>query len=178
MIYKTIKTQGAKLLATFLFTMVLAVSVQAQRIAYVDVNQILESIQEYQQAQQELDRIASTWRQEIAQEYDKIKGLYNRYQAEQVLLSDEARRQKEDEIMQMEQKVRDLQKQKFGPEGELFQKRKDLVQPIQDRVYTAIEDYANDRGYDFIFDKGGSAGIIFSNPRYDVTEDILNRLDN
>ncbi len=151
-------------------------SASAQRIACVDVNRVLETIQEYQAAQQELDRIAAKWRQDIAQEYDKIKGMYNRYQAEQVLLSDEARRQREEEIMAKEKEVRDLQKDYFGPEGQLFKKRQDLVRPIQDKVYAAIEEYANDRGYDFIFDKAGSAGIIFSNPQYDVTDDILRRL--
>lgn len=151
-------------------------SLNAQRIAYVDVNQILESIEEYRNAQEELDQLAATWRQEIAQEYDKIKGMYNRYQAEQVLLSDEARQQREEEIMNKEKEVRDLQKNRFGPEGALFQRRTELVRPIQDRVYGAIEDYANDRGYDFIFDKSGSAGMIFSNPEYDKTQDVLRLL--
>lgn len=159
--------------ALFLFALTAA---SAQRIACVDVNRVLETIQEYQAAQQELDRIAAKWRQDIAQEYDKIKGMYNRYQAEQVLLSDEARRQREEEIMAKEKEVRDLQKDYFGPEGQLFKKRQDLVRPIQDKVYSAIEEYASDRGYDFIFDKGGNAGIIFSNPQYDVTDDILRRL--
>jgi outer membrane protein len=148
----------------------------AQRIAYVDVKTILESIQEYKNAQDELDKIAATWRQEIAQEYDKIKGQYNRYQAEQVLMSDDARRQKEDEIMEMEKKVRELQKEKFGPEGALFQRRKELVQPIQDRVYAAIEDYASDKGYDFIFDKSSATGMIFASPAYDKTSEVLERL--
>ena len=152
-------------------------SVNAQRIAYVDVDAILTSIQEYQQAQEELDKVAARWRTEIQQEYDKIKGEYNRYQAEQVLLSDDARREKEEKIMDMEKKVRDMQKEKFGPEGALFQKRKELVQPIQDRVYAAIQDYASDRGYDFIFDKSGSAGMIFANPEYDKTNEILDKLD-
>ena len=151
-------------------------SLNAQRMAFVDVNQILESIEEYKAAQDELDRTAATWRQEIAQEYDKIKGLYNRYQAEQVLLSDEARQQKEEEIMAKEKEVRDMQKDRFGPEGELFRRRQELVRPIQDRVYAAIEEYANDRGFDFIFDKSGGAGMIFSNPEFDKTQDILNRL--
>ena len=142
----------------------------------VDVKTILESIQEYQQAQTELDELAARWRTEIAQEYDKIKGEYNRYQAEQVLLSDDARKQKEEDIMQMEKKVREMQKERFGPNGMLFEKRKELVQPIQDRVYAAIESYADDRGYDFIFDKSGSAGIIFSNPEYDKTNDVVDRI--
>ncbi|MFZ2900618.1 MAG: OmpH family outer membrane protein [Saprospiraceae bacterium] len=165
--------QTIKWLATAALAIVLTSAAQAQRIAYVDVNLVLESIQEYQDAQKELDRIAAAWRQDIAQEYDQIKAMYNRYQAEQVLLSDEARKQKEDEIMTKEQQVREMQKEKFGPEGELFKKRQELVQPIQDKVYEAIEKYANDRGYDFIFDKGGAAGILFANPRYDVTQDVL-----
>jgi outer membrane protein len=163
------------ILATLL-TAAFAFTAQAQRIAYVDVNVILESIEEYQRAQKDLDEIAATWRQEIAQEYDKIKGQYNRYQAEQVLLSDDARRQKEEEIMEMEKRVRELQKDRFGPEGALFQKRKELVQPIQDRVYAAIQEYANDKGYDFIFDKSGSAGMIFANPSYDKTKEVLDKL--
>lgn len=153
-----------------------AMTADAQRIAYVDVTEILESIEEYQDAQAELDKVAATWRQEIAAKYDEIKGKYNQYQAEQVLLSDDARKAKEDEIMQMETDVRELQKQRFGPDGSLFQKRKELVQPIQEQVYGAIEDYAKERGFDFIFDKGGAAGIIFSNEEYDKTGDILKKL--
>jgi outer membrane protein len=168
--------QTIKWLATAALAIVLTSAAQAQRIVYVDVNLVLESIQEYQDAQKELDRVAAGWRQDIAQEYDQIKAMYNRYQAEQVLLSDEARKQKEDEIMNREQQVREMQKEKFGPEGELFKKRQELVQPIQDKVYEAIEKYANDRGYDFIFDKGGAAGILFANPRYDVTSDVLESL--
>ncbi|HHJ49702.1 MAG TPA: OmpH family outer membrane protein [Phaeodactylibacter sp.] len=156
--------------------MAFAAPVQAQRIATVDMNTILESIQEYQDAQKELDRIAAAWQQEVARMYDEIKSMYNRYQAEQVLLSDEERKQREDEIMEKERQVREYQKAKFGPEGELFQRRKELVQPIQDRVYAAIEEYANERGYDFIFDKSSTAGLIFNNSEYDITDEILKRL--
>ncbi len=150
--------------------------VSAQRVAVVDIQAILESLDDYQKSQKELDRIAAEWRQEIAQEYDKIKTMYNKYQAEQVLLSAEARKAKEDEIMESEQLVRQMQKDRFGPDGSLFQKRQDMVRPIQDRVYGAIEDYADDRGYDFIFDKGGTGGLIYSNSEYDKTEDIIRRL--
>ena len=165
-----------KILALLSMLSLLAVTVQAQRIAYVKVNDILESLDEYQAAQKELDRQAQRWRQDIAQKYDEIKGMYNRYQAEQVLLSEEERKRREEEIMAEEKQVRDLQKAKFGPEGELFKRRQDLVRPIQDRVYAAIEEYAQERGYDFIFDKSGSAGMIFSNPSYDKTEDVMKKL--
>lgn len=174
--YQTMKKIVMKAVLSFAIISFFAFTVTAQRIAYVKVNQILESIEEYKSAQTELDRQAKQWRQEIAQEYDVIKGMYNRYQAEQVLMSDEARAQKEEEIMNKEKQVRDLQKSKFGPEGELFKRRQGLVRPIQDKVYAAIEEYAQERGYDFVFDKSGSAGMIFTNPEYDKTEDILKRL--
>lgn len=158
--------------ALFLFSL----SANAQKIAFVDVQEILENIAEYQEAQAELDRMANQWRQEIAQEYDVIKGMYNRYQAEQVLLSEDARKQREDEIMNKEKEVRDMQRDRFGPEGQLFKRRQELVQPIQERVYAAIESYANERGYDFIFDRSSDSGMIFTNPQYNKTEEILRRL--
>lgn len=151
---------------------------EAQRIAYIDMDKILNSITEYQQAQDELDKIASQWRQEIALEYDNIKSQYNRYQAEQVLLSDQERKKYEDEIIAKEQEVREMQKRKFGPEGELFKKRQELVEPIQAEVFQAITDYADDQGYDFIFDKASSSGMIFANAKYDVTDKILQKLGN
>lgn len=170
------KANLKKLTTTLVIILLVSLTTFAQRIAIVDVNKILESIEEYQNAQTQLDNLAAQWRQEIAQEYDVIKGMYNKYQAEQVLLSDEARRQREEEIMNKEKEVRDLQKDRFGPEGELFKRRQGLVRPIQDRVYSAIESYAQERGYDFIFDKSSASGMIFSNSEYDKTTDILNKL--
>lgn len=161
---------------TFLFlllTLGAITTLSAQRIAIVDITRVLEEMPDYKLAQTELDNIAAQWRQQIALEYDQIKAMYNKYQAEQVLLSEEARKNKEDEIMAREQQARDMQKDKFGANGALFRKRQDLVQPIQERVYGAIQTYADDRGFDFIFDKGGSSGLIFSNPDYDKTDDII-----
>jgi outer membrane protein len=163
-------------LVAFFFLSLATTQVQAQKIAYVDVNRILESIQEYQTAQEEIDQLAARWRQEIAEEYDVIKGMYNKYQAEQVLLSDDQRAEREDEIMDREKAVRDLQRERFGPEGALFRRRRELIQPIQDRIYEAIQGYAEERDYDFIFDKSSNAGMIFTNPTYDKTDDILRRL--
>ena len=160
MTYVELLRKGKYLALTLGLLFAFSTAVSAQRIAYVDVNRILESFKEYQDAQEELDRIAARWRQDIAQ----------------VLLSEDARRQREEEIMNREKEVRDLQKNRFGPEGELFRRRQEMVRPIQERVYRAIENYATERGYDFIFDKSGAAGIIFFSPAYDKTDDILNRL--
>ncbi len=167
----------------FIFSFLFAVlgwfnSLQAQRIAIVDITKVLEEMPDYQKAQKELDDIAANWRQEISIEYDQIKAMYNKYQAEQVLLTEDARKQREDEIMEREKQARKMQSDKFGPEGALFRKRQDLVQPIQERVYAAIKTYAEDRGFDFIFDKGGTGGLIFSNPEYDKTDDIIRVLSN
>lgn len=159
-----------------LMSMTFLGSVQAQRIACVDVVQILESMEDYQAAQKELDQIATQWKQQVDQMRDEIRGLYNKYQSELVLLSDDAKLAREDEIMRKEKEMRDFQKKKFGPEGALFKKRQELVRPIQDKVYNAIEAYAEKKGYDFIFDKGGSAGLLFTNPRYDKTSEVKSTL--
>lgn len=148
-------------------------TLKAQRIAIVDITKVLEQLPDYKAAQKQLDDIAAQWRQEISIEYDQIKAMYNKYQAEQVLLTEDARKQKETEITEREKQAREMQREKFGPEGALFRKRQDLVQPIQERVYAAIKTYAEDRGFDFIFDKGGTSGLIFSNAEYDKTDDVI-----
>ena len=165
-----------KLMSTALFALSLTTFATAQRIAYVDVNAVLESIPEYQKAQEQLDKIATQWRQEIAQEQDLIKGMYSKYQAEQVLLSEEQKSAREEEILNKEKDVRELQRRKFGPEGDLFKKREELVKPIQEKVYVAIEKFANDKGFEYIFEKGSASGMLFADKKYDKTEDIKNML--
>ena len=165
-----------KLIFAVALLMIGTLSMQAQRVASVDINKILEAQSDYLEAQKQLDELAARWRREMEVDQDKIKGMYSRYQAEQVLMSEEARKQKEDEIVAAEKTLRDTQRRKFGQDGELFKKRQSLVQPIQERVYNAIEEYANAKGFDFIFDRGGSAGIIFANEQYDKTDDIIAKL--
>lgn len=167
-----------KVLLFAAFLSICSLSIDAQRIAVVDINKVLESMPDYRKAQDELDKLAATWRNQIASEYDQIKSMYNKYQAEQVLLSDDVRTQREDEIMNKEKEVRAMQKDKFGPEGDLFRKRQELVNPIQQKVYAAVQEYADDRGYDFIFDLAGTAGILYSKEEYNKTDDVLKRLRN
>jgi outer membrane protein len=153
--------------------LVLTFSANAQKIAIVDINQVLNSLADYKKAQEDLDKIAQKWRGDIAQQQDVIKGLYNRYQAEQVLLNETQRKQREEEIMNKEKEVREAQRVKFGSDGELFKRRQELVKPIQDKVYAAIERFANEKGYDLILDKSSSAGLIFANPTYDKTSSVI-----
>lgn len=150
--------------------------INAQSIAVIDINDVLNNMVDYQQAEAALDTDASNWRQEIAEEYDKIKSLYNKFQAEGPLLTDEMKVQKENEIIEREDQVRELQRRRFGPEGDLFKKRQELVAPVQEKVYGAIEDFAADRGYDLILDKNGSSGILFTSASFDKTADLKKRL--
>ncbi|MBL0293153.1 MAG: OmpH family outer membrane protein [Saprospiraceae bacterium] len=148
----------------------------AQKVAIVDIGAVLEAVPEYKKAQEDLDKISTQWRQEINQELDKIKSMYNKYQAEQVIMSDEMRKQKEDEITKKEKEVRELQKEKFGPEGSLFKKRQELIKPIQDRVFKAVEDFATEKAYDVVLDKSSSSGILFANAAIEKTADIIRKL--
>lgn len=173
---KNIHMKNLKSFTILLLVFTGIISLSAQKIALVDINAVLENLPEYRQAQSELDRMASEWRQEIAQEMDEIKSLYNRYQAQQVLLSPEAQKEKEDEIVAKEASVRELQRRRFGPEGDLFLKRQELITPIQERIYKVIDEYATERAYDIILDKGGNTGLLFVNNNFDKTEDIRRRL--
>lgn len=165
-----------KIALLFVAVAFITMTAQAQRVAYVDINTILSSMPEYENAQRTLDQTAEKWKQEIAQEYAQIEEMYRRYQAEQVLLSDKARQQREDEIVEKEKQVRGMQQKRFGPEGQLFKKRQELVKPIQDKVYNAIQEYATDKNLDLIFDKSSGANILFANPQLDKTEDVLEKL--
>jgi outer membrane protein len=165
-----------KVASTAIFALFFTALASAQRIAYVDVTAILESLPEYNKAQEQLDKVATQWRQEIAVEQDKVKGMYSKYQAEQVLLSEDMKKQREEEIMNKEKEVREMQRQKFGPEGALFKKREELTKPIQDKVYAAIQKFAEDKGFEFIFEKGSASGMLYADKRNDKTEDVKNIL--
>jgi len=152
------------------------VAVNAQKIAVVDVTNILDNLDEYLLAQDKLDKLAAEWNQDIAKEYDKIKSMYNKYQAEQVLLSEDLKIRREEEIVQKEKQVRELQRAKFGPEGELFLRRQELVSPIQEKVFNEIESYASEKGVDIMLDKSSSTGLLFTSEDFDKTETIKRRL--
>lgn len=168
------KSLKISLLSLFIFFTLMNYG-STQRFALVDVNKVLENLDDYKKAQEELDKTAAVWKQEIAVEYDKIKAMYNKYQAEQVLLTDDQKKEREDEIMNREKEARKMQKDKFGDDGALFKKRQDLVRPIQDKVLAAIQDYSAQKGYEAMFDTSGSAGIIYYSKDLDKTEDILKK---
>lgn len=148
----------------------------AQRFAFVDTEYILLNIPAYKAAQDQIDKLSEEWEQEIKQKYDEIEKLYKDYQAEKVLLTEEMRVKREEEIINKEKAVKDLQQQYFGRDGELFQKRQELIKPIQDQVYNAVKEIAAEGNYGGIFDSSGSPAILYSNPKNDVSDEVLTKL--
>ena len=148
-------------------------SVSAQKFAYVNTQYILENIPDYKTSQQSLDNLSITWQKEIEDKYSIIDKLYKAYQAEQVLLTEEMKRRRQDEIAQKEKDVKDLQKQRFGYEGDLFKKKQELVKPIQDKIYNAVKKLATEQSYAVVFDKSSELIMLYTNPKYDKSDDIL-----
>lgn len=145
----------------------------AQKYAYVNTEYILENIPDYKAAQQQLDNQSITWQKEIEDKYAIIDKLYKAYQAEQVLLTEEMKKRRQDEIGQKEKDVKDLQKQRFGYEGDLFKKKQELIKPIQDKIYNAVKKLALDQSYAVIFDKSSELIMLYTNPKYDKSDEIL-----
>ena len=158
------------LFAGFAFTAV------AQRYAIIDTRYILDKLPEYKDAQKTLDATANMWQKEIDSKQEQLNKMYRDFEAEQVMLTDELKKKREDEIFNKEKEVRDLQKKRFGYEGDLFKERQKLVKPIQDKVYTAVQKLAVDRAYDFILDKSEGITVIFADPKLDKSEDVLKEL--
>ena len=166
-----------KLITTLAFS-VLAVSFSmAQKFAFVDTKYIMSNIPSYNAAQTELDKLSDQYENEVSGLYENIDKMYREYQAEKVLLTDEMKSKREEEIIQKERDAKKLQNDYFGQEGLLFKKRQELIKPIQDEVYDAIKEIANENGYAVIFDSFSSGEIMmYTNPRYDVSDEVLQRL--
>ena len=148
----------------------------AQHFAIVDTKYILDKMPEYQDAQKKLDQISEQWQKEIDDKQAALDKMYKDYDAEQVMLSEDLRKKREDEIFNKEKEVRDLQRKRFGFEGDLFKKRQELVKPIQDKVYNAIQKLAVNRMYDVILDKSEGITVIFADPKLDKSDDVLKDL--
>ena len=151
-------------------------SLFAQKFAFVDSEYILSQIPSYQEAQKALDDLSVRWQEQIEGKYAEVHKMYQSYQAEQVLLTEEMKRKREDEIIKKEQEAKDLQQAKFGVDGELFQKRKELVEPIQEEIYKAIKEVAKLQGLSFMFDKSGQSNILFADSKYDKSDEVLKKL--
>jgi outer membrane protein len=153
-----------------------AFSANAQKYAIIDTKYILDKMPEYRDAQKKLDEQAIVWQKEIDDQQATLDKMYRDFEAEQVMLSEELKKKREDQLFLKEKALRDLQRKRFGFEGDLFKKRQELVKPVQDKVYNAVQKIAVLRGYDFILDKSEGITVIFADPKLDKSEEILKEL--
>ena len=151
-------------------------SVHAQKFAFVDTDYILSKIPEYNDAQAQIDDLSAQWQNEMEAIYAEVNNLYQEYQAKKAIYPEEVRAKKEAEILAKEKEIKNFQKNKFGTDGELYKKRTELVKPIQEKVFTAIQDIAEKENYAVVLNKAEGVSIIYSNSKYDISDDVLDKL--
>ena len=164
------------ILLALIFVLGSTVAAHAQRYAIIDTKYILSKLPEYVDADKKLQAISDQWQKEIDNMQTQLNEMYKNYDAEQYMLSDDLKKKREDELYNKEKEVRDLQKRRFGYQGDLFTEREKLVKPIQDKVYNAVQKMAVARGYDFVLDKSEGITVIFADPKLDHSNDILQEL--
>ena len=158
----------------FMFLLIFGTTfVNSQSYAYIDSDYILSKVPEYVEAKDKLDKLAERWTKEIEDRYTAIKKKKNNFEREEILLPKEEKEKRQEEIENLEQEALDLQTQHFGSEGDYFQKRQELIKPIQDRIFTALKKLAKSDGYDLVFDKANQSSLIYALSDYDISDDIL-----
>ena len=162
-----------KSLLTLAALLMMSAASYAQKFCYVDMEFILGKVPQYADAQKELDKVSQGFQKDIEAKRKAVDDMFKQYQSEQVLMTDQMKQQKMKEIETAEKEVKDLQKKKFGPDGDLFQKRKELIKPIQDKVYDEIQKYAQAKSYDFVFDKSSGPSMLYASEKLNKSEDIL-----
>lgn len=148
----------------------------AQKYALVDMEYILKNYPQYEMANEQLNQLSQRWQREVEAKNAAAETLYKNYQSELVFMTDEQKKAKEQEIVAAEKAATDLKYKYFGPEGELYNKRQTLMEPIQNEIYNAIKKIAEEKGYQTVFDRASSANIIYASPRIDISNEVLNRL--
>lgn len=154
----------------------IALQTNAQKFGYVDSKYILSHIPEYQEAQKQINKMSETWQKEIEAKYETIEKLEKAFQAEKILLTEDMRQKRSEEIDEKRKEAKELQKQKFGVGGELFQKREELIKPIQEQIYEAIKDVASQSALMVIFDKANQSNMLYTNPKHDVSDKVLRKM--
>jgi len=158
------------------FLLFIAITTYAQRYAYVDTQYILNNIPAYKAAQDKLDQLSFEWQQELESKREEIDQLTKEFQSEKVLLTEEMKNKRQNQLEQRRQELQELKRKYFGPEGQLYQKRQELVRPIQEEVYTAIETIASRGNYAVIFDAAGESNMLYTDPSYDKSDEVLQEL--
>lgn len=165
-----------KILMTLSAVLLICGTAFAQKFAFIDSNYILENIPSFTAAQEQLNKLSEQYQKELETMHAEIEQMYSDFQAESVLLSEDMKRKREDVIISKEKDYKQLQRKYFGPEGDLFKKRQALVKPIQEDIFNAVQEIANEGSYAVILDKAGGTTLFFTNPRYDLSDQVLQKL--
>lgn len=165
-----------KVVLAFFLMVGMISTVFGQRYAYVDTEYILSQIPEYAEAQTELDKISEEWAKEIEMLFADVEKKRKDFAAEAILLPAEIKKQREKEINEAEMRAKEMQKKRFGVGGDLFAKREELIKPIQDKIFNAIQEIASDRNLAFVFDKANQSNLLFADPKYDVSDQVLRKM--
>ena len=160
-----------------LFTLfAVSITANAQKFALIDMEYILENIPAYERANEQLEQASRQWQSEVEKISEEAKTLYKNYQSQIASLSETQRGKKEEEIVAKEKSAAELRRKYFGPEGELAKMQEKLINPIQDEIYAAVKELSQLHGYDLVLDRASAAGIIFANPRIDISDEVLRKL--
>ena len=163
-----------KALISLLVVLAIATGARAQQhYCIVDSKYILDNMNDYKDAQTKLDNLSKAWQTEIDNRMAEVDKMYKGYEAEKPMLSDDMRNKRQDEIVAKEKAAKDLQKQRFGYEGDLFKKRQEFIKPIQDRVFNAVQKMATSKGFDMVLDKAGGITLFYADPKLDKSDDVL-----
>lgn len=162
-----------KTIVTTVALLLFSAATYAQKFVFVDMEFILSKMPTYTEAQKQLDKVAGDWQKEVEAKMKGVDDMYKQFQAEQVLMTEPMKQQKIAQIEAKEKEVKEYQKTKFGPNGELFKKRQELVKPIQDKIYNEVQKYAIAKGLDFIFDRSSGPTMLYASDRMNKSNDIL-----
>lgn len=165
-----------RIIIALIFAAGLCATASAQKYAMVDMEYILRNVPSYEMANEQLNQVSQRWEKEVNELAKEAETLYKNYESEQVFLTDDQKKRREEEIVAKEKEVTDLRYKYFGANGELYKKRQSLMQPIQEEVYNAVKAVAEEKGYQTIFDRASSQSIVFSSPRIDISNDVLAKL--
>ena len=148
----------------------------SQKFAFVDSEYILDQMESYQKAQKQIDDLAAEWQKELDQKMIEIENKINNLRKNELILPEDIKKEKELEITNLQRELRSYQSKKFGVGGDLFRKRKELIQPIQRKVFKAIESLSKDNNYSFVLDKSKNSNILYADPKYDKSDAIIRKL--
>jgi outer membrane protein len=148
----------------------------AQKYALIDSEYILKKLAKYKAAQEQVEKSSTQYQKEVDAAFEAVDDMYRSYQSEKVLLSDEMKRKREGDILTAEKDAKELQRKYFGPEGELFKKREELITPIMDLLHKAVKDVAEEGGYATIFDVSNNPSVVYANRRFDKSDDVLRKM--